>query len=114
MYIIDIIAIIYIITFICIIFHFVFIPILSRSLIAMICRKRSIQASAEDDDTHSDGESAGALQSPETVPSRKHNSKDLVCLKTVTWLCAIWIWPRAFLPKLEMTMQTKCSTPNFP
>lgn len=81
MYIIDIITLIYIISFIYIKFHFVFIPVISQALITMICRKRSIQASAEDDDTHSDGESAGALQSPETMPSRKRNSKGLVCLK---------------------------------
>jgi len=47
----------------------------------MICRKKSIQAPAEDYDTHSDSESAGALQSPETVRSRKRNSKGLVCLR---------------------------------
>jgi hypothetical protein len=46
-----------------------------------VCRKRSIQASAQDDDTHSDSESAGALHSPETMPSRKRNSKGLVCLR---------------------------------
>ncbi len=81
MYIIYIIAFIFIITFIYIIFHFVFIPIISRSLIAMICRKRSIQSSAQDDDTHSDSESAGALHSPETMPSCKRNSKGLDCLR---------------------------------
>ena len=105
-----------IITFIYIKFHFVFIPVLSRALITMICRKRSIQASAEDDDTHSDGESAGALQSLRLKPCLPANAtvRALSALETVTWLCAIWIWPRAFLPKPEMTMQLKCSTPNLP
>ncbi len=55
-------------------------PFLCRSLIAILCRKRSIQASAQDDDTHSDSESTGALHSPENMPSRKRNSKGLVCL----------------------------------
>ena len=59
--------------------QFIFVPILSRSLIAMMCRKRSIQASAKDDETLSDCESAGALYSPD-MPSRKRNSKGLVCL----------------------------------
>ena len=63
--------VIYIISFIYIILHFALIKILYRSLITMICRKKSIQAPAEDYDTHSDSESAGALQSPETVRSRK-------------------------------------------
>ena len=40
-----------IISFINIILQFIFVPILSRSLIAMMCRKRSIQASAKDDET---------------------------------------------------------------
>ncbi len=35
-------------------------------------------------------------------------------LVTVTCLCATWIWPRAFLPKLEMTMQPNFATPSFP
>ena len=80
MHIIDIIAFIAIITFIYIIFYFTRMPFLSRSLIAILCRKRSIQASAQDDDTHSDSESTGALHSPETGPPRKRNSKGLLCL----------------------------------
>jgi hypothetical protein len=55
-------------------------PFLSQSLNAVLCRKRSIQTSAQDDDTHSDSESTGALHSPETVPPRKRYSKGLVCL----------------------------------
>jgi hypothetical protein len=37
-------------------FDFVFIPVISHALITMFCRKRTIQASAENYDTHSDGE----------------------------------------------------------
>ena len=62
-------------------FDFVFIPVISHALITMFCRKRTIQASAEDYDTHSDGEWARALQSPETMSTRKRNSKGLVCLR---------------------------------
>ena len=55
-------------------------PFLSQSLNAILCRKRSFQTSAQDDDTHSDSESTGALHSPETGPHRKRNSKGLLCL----------------------------------
>jgi hypothetical protein len=74
MHIIDIIAFIAIITFIFIIFHFTWMPFLSRSLIAILCRKRSIQASAQDDDTHSDSESTGALHSPLIISHTKYIS----------------------------------------
>jgi hypothetical protein len=47
----------------------------------MFCRKKTIQTSAEDYDTHSDGESAGALQYAETSSTRKRKSKGLVCLR---------------------------------
>ncbi len=55
-------------------------PFLSQSLNAILCRKRKFQTSAQDDDTHSDSESTGALHSPETGPPRKRNSKGLLCL----------------------------------
>ena len=55
-------------------------PFLSQSLNAILCRKRKFQTSAQDDDTHSDGESTGALHSPQTGPPRKCNSKGLLCL----------------------------------
>lgn len=38
----------------------------------------------------------------------------LSALLTVSCLCVIWIWPRAFLPKPETTMLLKCSTPSLP
>ena len=47
----------------------------------MFCRKKTIQTSAEDYDTHSDGETAGALQYAETSSTSKRNSKGLVCLR---------------------------------
>ncbi len=83
MYIIYIITLIYIIiiSLIYITFDFAFIPVISHALITMFCRKRTIQASAEDYDTHSDGDSARALQSPETMSTRKRNIKGLVCLR---------------------------------
>ena len=56
-------------------------PFLSQSLNAILCRKRSFQTYAQDDDTHSDSESTGALHSPETMSSCKRNSKGLVCLR---------------------------------
>ncbi len=62
-------------------FDFVFTPIISHALITLFCRKKTIQTSAEAYDTHSDGESAGALQSAESSSSRKRNSKGLVCLR---------------------------------
>ena len=107
-------TLIYIISLIYITIDFVFIPVISHALITMFGRKKTIQTSAEDYDTLSDSESTGALQSSETMSARKRNSKGLVALATVTWLCAIWIWQRAFLPKPEMTMQIKCSKPNLP
>jgi hypothetical protein len=60
-------------------FDFVFTPVISHALITMFCRKKTMQTSAEDYDTHSDGESAEALQYAESS-ARKRNSKGLVCL----------------------------------
>ena len=81
MCIIYIMTLIYIISLLYIKFDFVLIHVISHALITMFCRKKTIQTSAEDYDTQSDGESAGALQSPETMSTRKRNSKGLVCLR---------------------------------
>ena len=74
-------TLIYIISLIYITIDFVFIPVIFHALITMFGRKKTIQTSAEDYDTLSDRESAGALQSSETMSARKRNSKGLVCLK---------------------------------
>jgi hypothetical protein len=68
MYIIFIILLIYIILD----FNFVFTPFISHALITLFCRGK-IQTSAEDFDTHSEGESAGAFESAEPAP---HLRKD--------------------------------------
>lgn len=47
----------------------------------MCCRKKKIETPAEDVDTHSEDESAGASESAEQSATHRRNRKGLVCLR---------------------------------
>ncbi len=89
-------------------------PFLSQSLNAILCRKRSFQTSAQDDDTHSDSESTGALHSPETDAGRTAWCQS----RSVSSLCSVSLYhvpvliPFTFL-WFQVQRQRNCRQTDF-